>query len=145
MNYRHRFVVRAPLARVYDFHCQAGSLAAITPPPLKVQLNHVPDVLGEGDEMDFSLGVGPLHIPWVAHIEHLSAAGFTDRQVSGPFSQWVHRHNFIVVDDQTTEVVDEITLRLRSQPLWWAIGFGMWVGLPLLFAFRSYKTRKILQ
>ncbi len=145
MKYRHRFQVRAPLARVSNFHSQAASMPAITPPPLSVRLHHAPSVISEGDKMDFSLGIGPISIRWVARIEDVSPTGFTDRQLSGPFSEWVHRHSFIALDDQTTAVIDEITLRFRSEPLWWAIGFGMWVGLPILFTFRSNKTRRILQ
>jgi hypothetical protein len=104
MKYRHHFQVSAPLACASNFHSQAASMPTITPPPLSVRLHHAPDVLSEGDEMDFSLGIGPLSM-----------------------------------------VVDEITLRLRTEPLWRVIGFGMWVGLPFLFAFRSYKTKRILQ
>jgi ligand-binding SRPBCC domain-containing protein len=73
------------LARVRDFH----SKAAITPPPLSVRLHHAPDVLGEGDEMDFNLGVGPISIRWVARIEGVSPNGFTDRQLRGPLVEWI--------------------------------------------------------
>ena len=145
MNYHHRFQVRAPLARVSDFHSQSASMPAITPPPLSVRLHHAPAVLMEGDKMDFSLGVGPISIRWVARIEDVSPNGFTDRQVRGPFANWVHRHSFNALDNQTTEVVDEITVRLRPEPWWWLVGMGMWVGLPILFAFRASKTRRMLQ
>jgi ligand-binding SRPBCC domain-containing protein len=145
MNYRHRFQVHAPLAHVREFHSQSVSMGAITPPPLSVCLYHAPDVLGEGDEMDFSLGVGPISMRWVARIERVSPNGFTDRQVQGPFAEWSHRHSFNALDEQTTEVVDEITLRPRSNPWWWLVGMGMWAGLPFLFAFRASKTRRMLQ
>ena len=145
MKYHHRFQVSAPLARVSDFHSMASSMPAITPPPLSVRLHHAPDVLGEGDEMDFSVGVGPMSIRWVARIEHVSSNGFTDLLIHGPFAEWVHRHSFNALDDQTTEVVDDITLRLCSHPLWWLVGMGMWAGLPILFAYRARKTRRILQ
>jgi ligand-binding SRPBCC domain-containing protein len=145
MNYRHRFVVRAPLEKVSEFHSQAASMPAITPPPLSVRLNACPENLGEGDEMDFSLGVGPLRIRWVARIERVSLNGFTDRQMRGPFAEWVHRHSFIEVDSQSTAVIDEITLRLRRNPFWWLVGMAMWAGLPILFAFRGYQTRRMLQ
>ena len=145
MNYRHRFQVHAPLARVSAFHGKSASMGAITPPPLSVRLHHAPDVLGEGDEIDFSLGVGPISIRWLARIERFSSNGFTDRQVQGPFAEWVHRHSFNALDDQTTEVVDVITLRPRSHPWWRLVGMGMWASLPILFAFRASKTRRILQ
>lgn len=145
MNYRHRFQVRAPLDLVNDFHSHAASMALITPPPLSIRLHHAPEVLGEGDEMDFSLGAGPLSIRWVARIERVSTTGFTDRQIKGPFAEWVHQHSFIALNNESTEVVDEITLHLRSHPWWWLVGMGMWAGLPFLFAFRASKTRRILQ
>lgn len=144
MNYRHHFTVRAPLARVRDFHSRAASMPAITPPPLRVRLHHAPDVLDEGDEMAFSLGLGPIAIDWTARIEAVSSSGFTDRQLAGPFAEWVHRHTFHALDDQTTEVVDEIALRLGRHPVWWLIGLGMWAGLPFLFAYRARATRKML-
>ncbi len=144
MNYQHRFQVPAPLARVSAFHSQASSMPAITPPPLRVRIHHAPNVLREGDDMDFSLGVGPISIRWVARIEGVSPNGFTDRQIRGPFAEWVHRHSFHPLDSQTTEVVDEITLKPRSHPGWWLVGMGMWAGLPILFAFRASRTRRLL-
>ena len=59
----------------------------------------------------------------------------------GPFRQWVHRHKFVPVDSTTTQVVDEIELRLRPHPWWGLIGMGMALTLPLLFAYRGWKTR----
>ncbi len=145
MNYRHHFQVHAPLALVRDFHSKAACMPAITPPPLSVRLHNAPDVLGEGDEMDFSLEVGPISMRWVARIEKVSPNYFIDRQLRGPFAEWVHQHSFYAVDDQTTEVVDEISLRPRSNPWWWLVGMGMWAGLPFLFAFRASKTRRMLE
>jgi len=145
MKYHHRFQVRAPLARVSAFHSQASSMPAITPPPLSVHLHHAPKVLEEGNEMDFSLGVGPISIRWVALIEQVSPNGFTDRQLHGPFAEWVHRHSFNALDEWTTEVDDEIKLSPRSHPWWWLVGMGMWVGLPILFAYRASKTRRMLE
>ncbi|HVP22056.1 MAG TPA: hypothetical protein VMS73_09375 [Anaerolineaceae bacterium] len=144
MNY-HRFLVHAPLARVSEFHSKAASMPpVITPPPLSVRLHHAPDVLREGNVMDFSLGVGPISIRWVAHIERVSSAGFTDRQILGPFAEWVRRHRFNALDNQITEVVDDITLQPRSHPLWWLVGMGMWASQPLLFAYRASRTRSTL-
>lgn len=70
---------------------------------------------------------------------------FLDLQLRGLSAEWVHRHSFNAVDDQTTEVVDVITLRPRSLPCWWLVGIGMRAGLPFLFAFRVSKTRKMLE
>jgi ligand-binding SRPBCC domain-containing protein len=94
--------------------------------------------------MDFTMWLGPLPMRWLARIEAVSDAGFTDRQLRGPFTEWIHRHIFRAVDKNTTDVMDEITFRLRLHPLWWLVGLGMWFGLPVPFAFRAWKTKRML-
>lgn len=145
MTYCHHFRVDASLARVANFHGRAASMAAITPPPIVVRMRNAPAVLAEGNEIEFTMWLGPLPVRWLARIESLSLTGFTDRQLHGPFAEWVHRHTFVAVDEHTTDVLDEITTRLRPHLLWWPVGLGMQLGLPVLFAFRAWKTRRLLQ
>ena len=144
MRYQHRFRVRAPLASVAQFHSQAASMAAITPPPLIVRIHRAPAMLGSGDEMAFTLWAGPLPLRWTARIEDATPAGFTDRQVTGPFAAWQHRHSFERVSEAETDVVDEVTAELKHKPFWGLIGGLMWLGLPLLFAYRGWRTRRLL-
>ena len=145
MKYHHRFRVKAPVLRVAEFHGQAASMAAITPPPIIVKIKHAPPVLAEGDEMDFTMWLGPLPVHWRAVIEAVSGAGFSDRQLEGPFGAWVHRHSFAGADEGSTDVFDEVTLRLKRHPLWGPVGLGMVLGLPVLFAFRAWKTKRMLE
>lgn len=149
-TYRHTFTVAAPLARVAAFHQDAGSMAAITPPPILVQMRRTPPQLENGAEMEFTLWLGPLPVPWLARIENViapgagSEAGFVDRQLRGPFARWTHRHTFVPVDAGTTLVLDEVAAEIRRHPWWGPIGLGIWLGLPGLFAFRAWKTRRLL-
>lgn len=144
MIYRHQFVVRAPLAAVVAFHQQASSLAAITPPPISVELHAVPPRLSEGDSMNFTLWLGPLPLRWQAQIEQVTPISFADRQLSGPFAHWLHLHTFLPVDAQTTVVSDRITAELHPRWPWRLVGLGMWRTLPLLFAYRAWQTRRLL-
>jgi ligand-binding SRPBCC domain-containing protein len=144
MKYQHQFAVNAPLSKVAQFHSQSQSMAAITPPPLKVEIHQAPAQLAEGDEMDFSLKAGPMSIHWLARIENVGPNGFTDRQLSGPFRHWQHRHNFRVIDQTTTAVIDEIEFSLRLHPWWGLVGLGMALTLPFLFAYRGWRTRQLL-
>jgi ligand-binding SRPBCC domain-containing protein len=145
MRYRHRFCVHAPLAAVADFHARSASLSAITPPPVVVRVHRAPARLEDGDEMEFTLWLGPLLVRWLARIENVSPAGFTDRQLRGPFQSWAHHHAFLSVEETTTAVVDEIELSVRRHPLWGLVGLGMWLSLPLLFAYRGWKTCRLLE
>jgi ligand-binding SRPBCC domain-containing protein len=145
MNYLHRFQVKAPLSSVAAFHQQPASMGAITPPPIRVELQRVPETLSSGGGMDFTLWFGPLPMHWAASVEEVSESGFTDRQLSGPFSKWVHRHSFTQVDDRTTEVIDQISLELKPHSFWGLVGLCFLLGLPVLFAYRAWKTRRLLE
>lgn len=145
MKYEHRFRVQAPLDAVADFHSSAASLKAITPPPFIMRVHRAPQQLGEGDTMDFTMYAGPVPVRWVARIEDVSTAGFTDRQLRGPFAHWQHRHNFIAVDESTTEVYDVVDAELKRHPVWGPLGASMWAGLPALFAYRARQTQQLLE
>lgn len=145
MNYLHRFRVHAPLDAVVAFHQAAASMAAITPPPIVVQMHQAPAHLQEGDDMAFTLWLGPLPIHWQARIEQITPLSFVDRQLAGPFGEWVHLHTFIPVDTQTTEVIDDVRATIKQHGLWRLVGLGMWLNLPLLFAYRAWQTRRILE
>jgi ligand-binding SRPBCC domain-containing protein len=144
MKYRHRFEVNAPLDKVVEFHSQSQSMANITPPPLKVNVHQAPVELADGDQMTFTLKAGPVSIDWLARIENVGPSGFTDRQLSGPFRQWQHRHRFEPINKTTTAVIDEIEFSLQLHPWWSFVSLGMALSLPLLFAYRGWRTRQLL-
>jgi len=145
MKYHHRFVVAAPLEAVREFHSQSASMGAITPPPIVVRVHEAPARLGEGDEMEFTMWMGPLPIRWRARIHNVTPNGFTDSLVRGPFTRWAHVHTFVPVDANHTEVIDTLDIELNPYPFWRAVGWLMTVNLPILFAFRQWKTRRILE
>ena len=142
--FTHEFTVAAPRARVAQFHREARSLPAITPPPMLVRIQKCPAVLSSGDEMRFTLWLGPFPIRWHAVIEAVSDAGFADRQISGPFAHWVHRHTFIESGEGLTTVRDEIEYAYRRHLLWGPVGRLFVLGLPVLFAYRAWRTRRLL-
>lgn len=145
MKFEHRFRVRASVEEVAAFHSSSASMGAITPPPIIVRVHAAPPQLKSGDQMDFTLWAGPVPIRWVACIEDVSPYGFTDRQLRGPFGAWAHRHEFVRVDDATTDVVDRVEATYKNHLWWGLVGRLMWVGMPTLFAFRANKTRKLLE
>lgn len=144
MNYQHRFRVRAPLETVAEFHSDPAAMAAITPPPILVRVHRAPPRVTEGQQMDFTMWLGPLPLRWQARFEDVNAAGFVDRMVHGPLRAWRHRHTFVAVDDAHTDVVDELEVAVRPHPLWGPVGLGMSLNLPVLFAFRQWQTRRLL-
>ncbi len=94
--------------------------------------------------MEFSLWFGPFPIRWLACIEQVTPTSFVDRQVRGPFARWVHQHTFVPLTGDTTVVLDEVEADLSPQWFWRLLGLGMWLNLPVLFAFRAWKTQRLL-
>ncbi len=119
-------------------------MGAITPPPVIVQIHAAPTVLMDGDEMDFTMWLGPLPIHWVARIEETTPISFVDRQIKGPFARWEHLHTYVQEADGQTRVVDQVTAELSQNWFWKLVGLGMWLSLPVLFAFRGWRTKQIL-
>lgn len=110
-----------------------------------VRVHRAPERLASGDEMHFTLWAGPVPLRWVAAIEDASPVGFTDRQLSGPFAAWQHRHSFLRISDSETDVVDEVEAELSRHLFWRLAGALMWAGMPVLFAYRGWRTRRLLE
>lgn len=143
-RYQHTFRVTKPQEAVAAFHRDPNMLTGLTPPPLKVTPNNLQPV-SEGSIADFNLSFGPISVQWVAsHSEVDFPNGFSDTQVKGPFDHWHHRHTFIAVEDQITEIIDTIEAQPASSGINWLISHFMWLNTPILFAYRAYKTRKAL-
>jgi ligand-binding SRPBCC domain-containing protein len=138
------YQIKTPLEQVATFHQHSANMTAITPPPILVRMHAAPAELSDGDQIAFTLWFGPLPVYWRLRIENASLNGFEDHQIDGPFQQWVHHHRFNALDETTTEVTDEVHLQLKAKLPEFLIGLGMLLGMPLLFAYRAWKTRRLV-
>jgi ligand-binding SRPBCC domain-containing protein len=145
MKYQHTLRLKAPASRVAEFHALPGGLGSLTPPPVFVQLHDPPERIQAGSEVSFTLWFGLLPVRWTACFEQAGEDGFTDRQVRGPFQVWLHRRAFHPLDGRTTEIFEEIEARLRPELSWRLFGLLLWLNLPVLFAYRSWKLRRLLE
>lgn len=145
LHFEHEFQVDAPLSAVADFHSRSASMGAITPPPIIARVQRAPEILGEGDEMAFTLWLGPFPMRWLARIEDVGPEGFTDVQLRGPFEHWLHRHRFVPLGAERCIVHDRVEARFRKHPFWGPVGLSMWLGMKPLFAYRAWRTRRLLE
>lgn len=145
MRFHRRFRVRAPLAAVEEFHATRAGFEALAPPLVPMRVENAPERLVPGTTMSFRTWVGPVPIRWTARLEAIEGPGFADVQTEGPFAHWRHEHRFIADGPDATIVDDRIEARLSRQPLRAATGLAMWLGLPVLFAYRARRTRRALE
>ncbi len=127
------------MTAVSEFHGDSRALRLLTPPPIWVQFHQV-EPLAEGSVADFTMWLGLLPVRWTAVHTQVTPHGFIDSQKRGPFKRWIHRHSFRELDDGKTEVVDEI----KAEPGNLVSRF-MWLTLPVLFAYRGWRTRWTLR
>jgi ligand-binding SRPBCC domain-containing protein len=143
--FEREFVVAAPLNKVAEFHRDARALRTLTPPPVFVQY-HMVQPMREGSVADFTMWLGPIPVRWVAvHRDVDPEKGFTDAMMRGPFEAWVHQHRFEIIDANQTRIIDTVQALPGAHPFWGLISKLMWNNLPFLFAYRSWRTRRILQ
>jgi ligand-binding SRPBCC domain-containing protein len=144
-SYNHRVIVNSPRDRVVEFHRDARALKRLTMPPVWVQIHSV-EPISENSKADFTLWLGPIPVRWVAlHSLANQVDGFTDIQIRGPFTRWVHRHRFLPINEYTTEIVDEIEAELGSNLINKLIGWFMWVNLPIMFSYRGWIIKRYLE
>jgi ligand-binding SRPBCC domain-containing protein len=144
MQYERRFRVRAPVERVLAFHEDTAGLRALTPMPMT--LHSAPGRLEAGEEVTFTVWAGPVPLRWEGRVENFSEDGFDDILLSGPFASWRHHHRFHRIRDNLTEVHDLVQAELPDLlSAAYPVAALMWISLPLLFSYRTWQTRQLLE
>jgi ligand-binding SRPBCC domain-containing protein len=139
--------IAAPPEAVFRFHESPGALEHLIPPWDKMHVVESSGSLRPGSKVVLRGRLGFFPIRWVAvHTEYEPPNLFADRQESGPFAYWYHRHRFLDDGSGGTILRDEVEYR---PPL----GFlGRWLGGPLIrrklermFVYRHDATRRLIE
>lgn len=144
LHFKHSSLINAPVEVVWKFHERPDILQLLTPPWQPVQVVRREGGLEEGGITEFRLFLGPLPLTWLArHTEYEQYRLFTDKQISGPFESWVHRHEFEVAENDTTRLTDAISF---SMPGGDAVdlmsGWFVQLQLEAMFRYRHYVTKR---
>ena len=142
--FKHQFKIAAPLESVTSFHADTSALRLLTPPPAFV-LIHRSDKLKNGAIAKFTIWLGLIPIHWTAVHENVSLHGFTDIQIDGPFSSWLHTHRFDELPDGDIIIRDQITAEFGKNIYHSLVSRVMWFTLPFLFRYRKWRTIKFIQ
>lgn len=132
---------------LWSFHTAPQAFARLTPPWENVVMEQDPGRIEDGLEPVLVIRKGPIKQRWVARYRDVKPGfEFTDEQVSGPFSEWVHRHHMVGDDGATTSrLVDRIRYRLPLGPVGALFGGPMVrAQLRSMFAWRHRVTSEDL-
>lgn len=102
-----------PLPVVFDFFSRPANLEAITPPWLRFSiLGMEPTEVTVGTVIPYRLRLHGIPLIWVSQIEEFEPERvFVDRQLIGPYKQWLHRHEF-EADGEGTVIRDIVRYEL---------------------------------
>ena len=138
-RFERSVVIEAPVEVVFAFHERDDALRLLSPafPPVRVLRRTGGLEVGARVE----LRIGPLL--WIAsHTAYEKNRLFEDRQISGPFALWIHRHEF-ADEGKAARLIDRIEYELPGGE--WVnrlLGWVVKVGLNRMFRYRHRVTRR---
>lgn len=139
--------INATPEEVFGFHESPEALTQLIPPWENMKVAESSGSLRPGSRVVLKGRAGIIPIRWVAeHTEYDPPRLFADRQESGPFAYWYHRHHVLDDDQGGTILRDEV----EFQPLLGVLGrwLGGWLihrNLERMFDYRHETTKRIVE
>lgn len=147
MEHDLRAEVELPLEleSVFKFFSKAENLERITPPELNFRiLTASPVNMRVGTLIDYRLKLFGVPFSWRTLISEWEPPyAFTDEQIKGPYSLWVHRHTFEATPNGTL-IRDHVRYRLPLSPLGDIALPIIKLQLRRIFAHRQASVRQAL-
>jgi ligand-binding SRPBCC domain-containing protein len=106
-----------PPEKVFPFFCDENNLEVITPPFLGFHvIGKSTPTIENGTLIDYRLSLHGIPVKWQTRIENwVPGERFVDRQIKGPYQEWVHTHEFLPMAGGTL-MRDRVVYKL---PLGW--------------------------
>ena len=139
--------INAPPSVVFEFHESPEALQRLIPPWENMKISESPGSLRPGSRVVLRGRLGFVPIQWVAvHTEYEPPHLFADRQESGPFAFWYHRHRFLDDGQGGTVLRDEVEYAVPFGPVGqWGGGWLIQRKLDAMFDYRHEITRRLIE
>lgn len=142
-TFEMRSRLKAPAQEVLDWHWRPGTMQKLIPPWENVSVVQPAAGPENGQRAILRMHIGPAHLDWVAeHCDYIEGKQFADKQISGPFSYWLHTHIVESISESECELIDHIEYELPLAPLSSPF-MGAWTRSKLerMFKFRHDVTK----
>jgi ligand-binding SRPBCC domain-containing protein len=150
-TFRHSFIVKSSIEKVWHFYTDVKHLETITPKEIDLKIvNTTNQNIVQGQEIWAS---GKIFekikirraMTWHSKITFLKAHEYIDEMLAGPFKKWRHLHKFHNIDGKQTEIIDEIEFELPYGILGKLFEGYAYKQLQNIFEYRKIATVKALE
>jgi ligand-binding SRPBCC domain-containing protein len=134
-----------PIEHVFPFFADAANLERITPPELNFRIvSPLPIEMRLGALIEYRLTLFSVPFHWRTEISHWEPPHqFVDRQLAGPYRQWIHTHEF-VADSDGTRMRDRVEYVLPLAQLGLVVLPLVRRQLERIFDFREITIQRLL-
>ena len=144
-QFKNSFIVESDIDTVWKFYTDIKHLQIITPKIMGLQiLKSQHDILQQGTEVWLSAKL-VIKSKWHSKITHLKPYEYTDEMITGRFKIWKHFHKFDIVDNEKTQVIDEITFELPYGKIGKLFENYVLDQLQKIFSYREKSTNEYLK
>ncbi len=135
--------IEAPIEEVFQWHARIGAIERYSPPWDPIKVLYRTGGIEKDAEVVIRMKAGPIPYRWHArHTDYEENRIFRDRQLRGPFSEWIHTHEFEPDGSSACFVRDLIQYRLFPHPLRESFSYKLIDNkLSAIFAYR-HRTLK---
>ena len=137
--FKSELVISRPREEVFEFFSNAENLERITPPDLGFHIvTPTPFEIKKGALIDYRLSMHGIPFGWRTEITEWDPPfEFEDKQLKGPYKQWIHRHRFTEPEPAKTLMEDEVRYRLPFEPFGDLVRFLVERKITDIFSHRS--------
>jgi ligand-binding SRPBCC domain-containing protein len=100
-------ILKCSAQALREFLGQPSNLPSVSDPELELQIVAAPEVISEGDTIEFLVSAYGFKQRATHRYETVTDSEIIEVQIDGPMRSWKHRHCYEIVDECTCKLVDE--------------------------------------
>ena len=113
IKFIHRFIINEDIEKVWEFYTDIRHLEIITPKKLNLKIiNTTNQKIILGQETIISAKIIIIQSTWHSKITLFQQYEYIDEMLEGPLNKWKHRHKFKKINENKTEIIDEVEYSL---------------------------------
>lgn len=145
-KFKQEFIVYSNIEKVWKFYTDINHLKIITPPNLNLKIIKTSSqLITEGQEIIIEGKIGIFKRKWNSKITYLKPYQYIDEMINGPFKRWKHNHIFQKINENETQITDEIEFGISFGIIGRLLEMIAFSNLIKIFEYRKKTTKEKLE